>query len=84
MAVTEHVCQLLAQKAKIKGVLAGHIDAMETNSAITLTTTCLSMIGNFFDNNQQWYWKMFRATLQKEELSCNYLLSTRKFIQTTQ
>ena len=36
-------------KAKIKGVLAGHIVAMVTYCARKLTATCSPMIGQFID-----------------------------------
>ena len=36
-------------KAKIKGVLAGHIVAMVTYCATKLTATCSPMIGQFVD-----------------------------------
>ena len=37
-------------KAKIKGVLAGHIVAMVTYCATKLTATCSPMIGQVVDN----------------------------------
>ena len=49
MGVNEPILELKALKAKIKGVLAGHIVAMVTNCIIKLTVTCSPMIGQFFD-----------------------------------
>ena len=50
MGVTELVSELLALKAKIKGVLAGNIVAMVTHCATKLTATCSPMIGQFVDS----------------------------------
>ena len=49
MGVTELVFELQALKAKIKGVLAGHIVAMVTYCAIKLTATYSPMIVQFVD-----------------------------------
>ena len=49
MGVTEHVFELKALKAEIKGVLAGHIVAMVTYCATKLTVTYSPLIGQFFD-----------------------------------
>ena len=49
MGVTELVFELKALKAKIKGVLAGHIVAMVTYCATKLTAICSPMIGQFVD-----------------------------------
>ena len=47
MGVTELVLELQSSKAKIKGVLTGHIVAMVTYCATKLTVTCAPMIGQF-------------------------------------
>ena len=49
IGVTVLAFELYALKSKIKGVLAGHIVAMLTFCAKTLTVTCSLMIGQFFD-----------------------------------
>ena len=49
MGITELVFELKALKAKIKGVLDGHIVAMVTYCATKLTATCSLMIGQFVD-----------------------------------
>jgi len=49
MGVTKFIFELWALKAKIKGVLAGHIVAMVTYSATKLTATYSLMIVQLID-----------------------------------
>ena len=41
--------ELIASQAVTKGVLTGHAVAMATYCVTKIKTTCLSMIGHFFD-----------------------------------
>ena len=43
-------------KAKIKGVLAGHIVGMVTYCATKLTATCSPMIGQFVESIESIEW----------------------------
>ena len=49
MGVPELVFELKALKAKIKGVLTGHIVPMVTYCDTKLTATCFLIIGQFVD-----------------------------------
>ena len=49
MGVIELVSELQALKAKIKGVLTGHIVTTITYCATKWTATCSPMIGQIFD-----------------------------------
>ena len=60
MGVTEFVFELQALKAKIKGVLAGHIVAMVTYCVTKIIPTCSPVIGQVsFDT-------MIVASIDKE------------------
>ena len=59
MGVTKFVFELQVLKAKIKGVLAGHIVAMVTYRVTKIIPKCSPVIGQFFDT-------MIVASIDKE------------------